>query len=119
MKYHGNYCGPNWSAGKIQPSVDSDMPGIDEFDETCRNHDAAYARGDDLVDADFQFFRKNFGRGSKRTAAAAAVGVQGLFRAVDKYFPQVYPTTQMSSPNLRGSQKPKKHEKEPPSGSSQ
>lgn len=37
--YHGNYCGPNYSAGKFQTSVaNSDVPAVDAFDETCKRH---------------------------------------------------------------------------------
>ena len=79
--FHGNYCGPNYSAGKFQPSVaDSPVPAVDAFDETCKRHDAAYARGEDLRQADLRFFRENIGRSRKRTLAAMAVGLQGLLR---------------------------------------
>lgn len=40
MKY-GNYCGPYWSNGRIQRSVVGDLLPVDEFDETCRDHDAS------------------------------------------------------------------------------
>jgi len=104
MKYHGNYCGPNWSAGLHQPSVLSDVPSIDEFDETCRIHDAAYASGSDLLSADVAFTRANFGKGAKRTAAAAAVGVQAAVRAIDKFIPKIYPNKTKMTKNgaLRG-----------------
>lgn len=82
MRYHGNYCGPNWSAGKRQPSVKygKGPKAIDDFDETCRIHDSAYAANKDLKSADSRFFRQNFGKGLKRSLAAIAVGAQGLFR---------------------------------------
>ncbi len=79
MKY-GNYCGPYWSDGAYQTSVVGTLEPIDEFDETCRVHDAHYALGDDLVAADFSFFRENVGRGVLRTVAGSAVGLQGLIR---------------------------------------
>lgn len=53
---------------------------MDEFDETCREHDAAYWRGKNLSEADLLFARQNIGRGAKRTAAALAVGAQGVIR---------------------------------------
>lgn len=90
MRYHGNYCGPNWSAGKHQPSVVSDVPPIDDFDNTCLLHDASYARGDDLSRADAKFFIANFGRGLQRTAAAEVVGYQAALRAIDKFLPRIY-----------------------------
>lgn len=73
MRYHGNYCGPNWSAGKHQPSVVSDVPAIDAFDDTCRVHDAHYALGHNIDKADSKFVWENIGRGVKRSIAAVGV----------------------------------------------
>lgn len=86
MKYHGNYCGPYWSAGKRRRSVRYGVgpDAIDEFDESCRRHDDAYARNSNLKDADYTFYKENIGRGIKRSAAALAVGAQGLFRSSEK-----------------------------------
>lgn len=42
MKLHGNYCGPNWSDGKAQESVDGKTPPVDSLDALCQAHDAAY-----------------------------------------------------------------------------
>lgn len=86
LKYHGNYCGPNWSAGKYQGSVKyGDGPkATDAFDETCRVHDGAYNTGTNLKAADYKFFKSNYGKGFKRTAAALAVGAQGWFRKPDR-----------------------------------
>jgi len=84
MRYHGNYCGPNWSAGKHQESViDNNVPAVDEFDQTCLEHDAKYAqyRDDtyegevDLDEADEEFYRQNYGKSFKRTVAAIAVNM--------------------------------------------
>ncbi len=53
LRYHGNYVGPGWSAGKYQKSVAySTVPPIDEFDRTAQVHDAAYAKGKNLKAAD-------------------------------------------------------------------
>lgn len=103
MRFHGNFCGPNWSDGKVQSSVVSTMPGIDEFDESCRRHDALYASGGDLHAADSDFFHQNFGKGGKRTAAALAVGGQAVIRAVDKFIPKIYKDKKMTV--LRGTKK--------------
>lgn len=85
MKYHGNYCGPNWSAGKHQPSVVSDVPPVDEFDATCKEHDAAYARKANLKEADYKFAKTNLkSLDPKRMIAGALVGLQGLSRSADK-----------------------------------
>jgi len=109
MKYHGNYCGPNWSAGAEQPSVVSDVPPIDEFDHTCRVHDAEYFHNNDLLSADLKFLADNLGKGPKRSAAAAIVGGQAILRAIDKSFTKLYQiqtNETMSKPlkRLRGSQ---------------
>jgi hypothetical protein len=98
FRYHGNYCGPGWSAGEWQTSVISDVEPLDEFDATCQQHDAAYARGDDLKEADQLFYQQNIGRGPKRTIAAIIVGAQSLLRPHDN-------TTTENMTKLRGSKK--------------
>lgn len=81
MNYHGNYCGPGWSAGAYQTSVcDADVPPVDSFDGTCREHDCRYALGMDRKKADLEFYERNIGRGAKRSIAAIAVGAQGALR---------------------------------------
>ena len=56
IRYHGNYVGPGWSAGKYQASVaKSKVPPVDEFDRTAMEHDAAYAKGKNLKAADYKF----------------------------------------------------------------
>lgn len=84
IAYHGNYVGPGWSAGRYQDSVVSNVPPVDEFDRTAQIHDRAYARGEDLKEADYRFYRQNIGRGWKRSFAAMAVGAQGWLRAPPK-----------------------------------
>lgn len=78
---HGNWCGPGWSNGRNQTSVRGYAPAVDEFDETCRQHDFVYADDGDLAAADFEFARMNLGTASiKRNLAGVAVGLQGLSR---------------------------------------
>lgn len=90
MKYHGNYCGPGWSGGKAQDSVISDLPGIDEFDESCREHDSEYylnriGKGKGLKRADLKFAVDNITSGNpKRMIAGFLVGTQGILRSADK-----------------------------------
>jgi len=101
MKY-GNYCGPNWSDGKHQASVVGSKAPVDEFDETCKNHDAVYALGGDLKKADYDFYKENIGRGVVRSVAALAVGAQGVLRRGENRTPLIdQPRTIMT--NLRGS----------------
>lgn len=107
MRYHGNYCGPNWSAGKYQASViDATVPAIDEFDDTCLLHDAVYAIRGDTTAADIQFARSNFLKGPQRTLASLAVGSQGLVKCLLG--------AQINMPkNLRSSPAPKKAQNQP------
>lgn len=82
IAYHGNYCGPGWSAGAYQKSVVSDVSAVDAFDQTCKEHDAAYALGEDLLEADWKFARANLTSANpKAMLAGLAVGAQGLGRA--------------------------------------
>nr|WRQ65316.1 structural protein [Tolivirales sp.] len=102
---YGNFCGPYWSDGKFQASVEPTIDAVDDLDETCREHDAAYARGGDLRAADLKFFRQNFGKGFLHTAMAIPVGIQGYLRADDKVQPKQIKTPnsqQMTKKNLRG-----------------
>lgn len=81
MRIHGNWVGPYWSAGKHQESVDSDYPAVDEFDETAKKHDRAYAKGGDLYKADLNFFASNIKSWDPlRVISGAAVGAQGALR---------------------------------------
>lgn len=87
--YHGKYCGPGWSAGKYQSSVESNMPADDEFDETCKMHDAVYARKGNLGDADKRFFLQNIlSTNPRRQHAAFAVGVQSVLRDITSSIPE-------------------------------
>lgn len=99
MRYHGNYCGPDWSAGKHQPSVVSDVPAVDDFDLTCKKHDAAYATEGNLREADLAFAAENLlTLNPKRWLAGALVGVQGLSRPFDR---TTKPITKMNSNSTR------------------
>lgn len=72
VRYHGNYCGPGWSNGKWQKSVCGSLPGIDNFDNSCKRHDCASIKGRNRA-ADIAFYEENIGKGFKRSAAALAV----------------------------------------------
>lgn len=99
MRYHGNYCGPNWSAGQERASVISSVPHTDEFDYTCRVHDAAYATGNNLESADYTFAAENLATlDPKRMLAGAAVGAQAVGRTIVRI---IKPTN--SNNKLRGS----------------
>lgn len=81
IAYHGNYCGPGWSAGRYQSSVVSLVPAVDAFDQTCKEHDAVYATGGNRTMADAKFFYSNVTSGNpKAVIAGLAVGAQGFLR---------------------------------------
>lgn len=84
MRVYGNYCGPNWSDGKVQPSVANGGPAIDELDEICRIHDACYASDGPLKECDIRFAKRMFQYGTPLAVAMGiAVGGQGLMRPSD------------------------------------
>lgn len=44
MRAHGNWCGPNWTAGQYKPTTDltdtdRKVPAIDALDRACKKHD--------------------------------------------------------------------------------
>lgn len=101
FRYHGNWCGPGWSDGRSVPSTLGYAPAIDEFDETCRQHDFALSGGRSNFGADRAFYDDNVGKGFKRTLAAVAV----LGRAnLDHLFAanKTKQLTTMTKPSLRG-----------------
>lgn len=86
------YCGPYWSAGKWQPSVESDVVPDNDLDAVCQKHDVAYARGADLLTADVDFTVNAAKHGPIGVGMAALVGAQASVRAVDKYIIQSFTT---------------------------
>lgn len=44
IKYHGNWCGPNWTGGKKQTYIPGEYykPPVDRLDEACKTHDVCY-----------------------------------------------------------------------------
>lgn len=78
----GGYCGPWWSDYQFQGSVAGYGPARSHFDQTCKDHDAAYARAktdEDYRKADERFYQQNFGKSIGRSAAAVAVKHGGRF----------------------------------------
>jgi hypothetical protein len=99
IRYHGNWCGPGWSNGQYRPSERGNAPAIDEFDETCRQHDYAYSDGIGVNDADALFYEQNIGRGLKRSVAALAVRANAFIRPS----PNKTPTQEREiMPHVRG-----------------
>lgn len=87
MKFHGYYCGPNWSDNKQQVSVLFGRPAADELDQLCKVHDNLYARAktqQQKLAADQDFASQAIKLGwPKSIVAGIAVGGQGLARAID------------------------------------
>lgn len=83
VRAHGQWCGPNYSAGQFQGSViDPKVAPVDALDTSCMHHDGSYATdGSDLVTADLKFAKETFGTGVKGTLFALGVGLQGFARA--------------------------------------
>lgn len=85
LRYHGNWCGPGWSAGKYKNAKDlteQDMQvdAIDSLDELCKAHDIAirYAKTrSDYKKANDLFIKGASALGWKGYLAAKAVGLFG------------------------------------------
>ena len=81
----GEYCGPYWSDGRFQSSVAGKATPRSEFDATCKQHDASYAKDKTKAGrnkADKVFFDQNMGKGALRSVAAALVSTNALGRYV-------------------------------------
>lgn len=85
VRYHGNWCGPNWTAGQYKPTEelteeDRDVPAIDALDEACRNHDVGLYDADsrqEVQNVNRRFYREAGRTGIKGAVAAALVAVGG------------------------------------------
>jgi hypothetical protein len=77
-----SYCGPYWSDRKIQASVAGTSPAQNPLDQLCKEHDAHYARGDDLQSADWEFVTGAARQGAVGALMAGAVLPQYVGRAV-------------------------------------
>lgn len=83
FRFHGNYGGPGWSAGRYQDSVVSTVPATDALDEAYKQHDAAYATAkgqNDLQMADEILANNAYAHGLKGKATYAAMKIQKFFR---------------------------------------
>jgi len=78
---------------------------VDEFDETCRQHDFSLAGGARDQEADARFVRANAGKGLKRTVAAAAVQLRSFSDTLLGHDPPLQTfaiTDKMKNGNMRG-----------------
>lgn len=79
MDFTTRYCGPYWSDGKFQKSVDDGRPALSKLDDACRRHDAAYKNyktQKDLEVADTKFYNetKNLGLRGRLYGGAVLYG---------------------------------------------
>jgi len=78
------------------------MPPDDDFDAHCKVHDAAYANGLNLEDADWKFAADNLaGPKLKQHVAGLAVGGQAVIRSLDR-ISRLTKLTPMNTQRLRG-----------------
>jgi hypothetical protein len=59
--FHGNWCGPGWTAGKFKNAEDMTfedltVPAIDAFDQVCKDHDIFLAKYPERADEAHQRF---------------------------------------------------------------
>lgn len=78
--YHGNWCGPGWSAGQWKDAIDLTeedfmVPAKDPLDEACKNHDINIARGNPR--ANEIFLEETKGLGIKANLARTLVDKYG------------------------------------------
>lgn len=82
---HGNFCGPYWSDGKVQPSIglgQNTTAPIDLQDAICQVHDVDYYHKRDPKKADSQFMGRSISINNLNSQIhGLAVGLQGLLRA--------------------------------------
>lgn len=83
--YHGNWCGPGWTAGQWKNAEDFteedyDVPAVDELDAACKDHDIAIAEArtkEDIQRANDKFFATASQLGLKAKVAAWLVQLGG------------------------------------------
>lgn len=85
VRYYGNWCGPNWTAGQAKSTAeltDSDrsVPAVDAFDQVCKDHDINIhdaQTDDDIQEANDIFMREARKYGIRGQVAAILVGLAG------------------------------------------
>lgn len=82
LPYLGNYCGPYYSAGQLQSSVQSDVPPCSDSDQVCLEHDACYASGRHHSECDHDFVTND----DADSLMSALIGVQISARNLYSYW---------------------------------
>lgn len=80
VRVHGNWCGPNWTAGQYKPANeleedDRDVPAVDALDQACKNHDIGIAEND--PEANERFYEEATQAGGLGSIARLAVMAGG------------------------------------------
>jgi hypothetical protein len=86
FRFHGNWCGPGWSAGNWQTSVIGGFPAIDKLDAACRLHDTRYAIAKTPLALDFadkELAKSAVNQGVKGLVTTVGMGVNRLLRRSD------------------------------------
>lgn len=83
MRAHGNWCGPNWTAGQYKPTSklsknDRTVPAIDALDQACKEHDIElYDNPEKANEINSKFINTVKSMGVKGKLFALAVGIAG------------------------------------------
>lgn len=92
------------------------MPPDDDFDAHCKVHDAAYANGLNLEEADWKFAADNLaGPKLKQHVAGLVVGGQAVIRSLDR-ISRLTKLTTMNTTRLRGAATQTKRSQAPTAG---
>lgn len=83
VRYHGNWCGPGWTAGQYKDASeltqdDRDVEAVDALDQACKEHDINlhdYPEHADVINKNF--IKRASKLGIKGGVAAAAVYIGG------------------------------------------
>lgn len=88
--FHGNWCGPGWTAGKHINAEDMDIndmdvPAVDELDQVCKEHDIDLYTGVDPQIANEKFV-KNMEKIAKSTSSLSKLAKAGLMTYMVHWF---------------------------------
>lgn len=85
VRYHGNWCGDNWTAGQHKPSseltdADRNVPAVDGLDLCCKHHDIGLhdaTTDEEVKEVNDRFIREARNYGIKGELASILVGLAG------------------------------------------
>lgn len=101
--FHGNWCGPGWTAGKhinAQDMTVEDMnvEAVDELDAICKAHDIALWQGDDpdIANREFMTAMKEIAQSGSSLSKRAKAGL--MYYAVGNFGPRREGTSFLNLP---------------------